>query len=456
MWPPRTVAIAEMPPIDAVFFSHEHSDHFDAPTLAMLDRAIPILLPARASRAATALLEEMGFTARRLFPGDAVTIGDLELHVFTPDHVGFDNGDEWDVLPFAVRDTAGDGSFTSFVDVFLSPEAELASIDAVGGKIGVYAYTNNAVSGRFLFSGGTKTREFDTLRLLSSVSDRCSSLAHHRGEPAALLLCGSGYSFAGPDAWMNRNTFPSDNERVAAAMAAARGDHVVRAATPGEALRMEKGRVAEILPRANGICALPRAAWPDRTYVGDVTLIDSVEPFVASRSVDEADLPEIEALLDDFATYLYASPIFRSLHSLERGSLAGRKATLAFVLRADDGGYVFAWEPQARQFVSVECSDPASEYVAGVELWASDALALVRGEVEWITVQAGHFRGWTMAPQTVPMTAALFMSYFTALRRPDIFLRLYQTGLARARTDGPRLRPGGGPVSAKSAGAASR
>ena len=117
VWPPRSFDFAQLPPLDAVFVSHEHSDHFDVGTLAKLDRAIPILLPARASRAARAIVEEMGFTARLLAPGDVVTIGDFELAVDTANHVANDAADEWDVMPFAVRDRAGDGSFLCFVDV---------------------------------------------------------------------------------------------------------------------------------------------------------------------------------------------------------------------------------------------------------------------------------------------------------------------------------------------------
>jgi hypothetical protein len=42
------------------------------------------------------------------------------------------------------------------------------------------------------------------------------------------------------------------------------------------------------------------------------------------------------------------------------------------------------------------------------------------------------------------------MSYFTALRRPDIFLRLYQASLAALPAGAPRLRSGGAPIRVKS------
>src|SRR5438128_1408222 len=61
-WPPRRFTWASFPAVDAVLLTHEHEDHFNIPTLARLDRSIPIWLSARASIAAHTLLAEMGFS----------------------------------------------------------------------------------------------------------------------------------------------------------------------------------------------------------------------------------------------------------------------------------------------------------------------------------------------------------------------------------------------------------
>ena len=86
----------------------------------------------------------------------------------------------------------------------------------------------------------------------------------------------------------------------------------------------------------------------------------------------------------------------------------------------------------------------------GIELWANDLLAVARGEVEWITLLNGHMRVWDMAPSTLGISTALFMVYFSALRRPDLFLRLYRHGLGRVGDAAPVVRAGRADVTVRS------
>ena len=57
------------------------------------------------------------------WPWAGFAIGDLELYPFSPDHRSGKNYEEWDVLPFLVKDRGGDGNFFSTVDV--EPTAEM-------------------------------------------------------------------------------------------------------------------------------------------------------------------------------------------------------------------------------------------------------------------------------------------------------------------------------------------
>ncbi len=79
VFPPRVFTYAALPPLDAVILTHEHDDHFDIPSLALLERTIPIYLSARSSIAARQILETMGFTVHPLVPGVATRFGDLEV-----------------------------------------------------------------------------------------------------------------------------------------------------------------------------------------------------------------------------------------------------------------------------------------------------------------------------------------------------------------------------------------
>src|SRR5438128_2720066 len=76
--PPRILQLDGFPRVDAVVLTHEHDDHFDIPSLARLDRRIPIFLSARSSIAAYKILSEMGFQVHPLLPGRPLQIIDLE------------------------------------------------------------------------------------------------------------------------------------------------------------------------------------------------------------------------------------------------------------------------------------------------------------------------------------------------------------------------------------------
>jgi L-ascorbate metabolism protein UlaG (beta-lactamase superfamily) len=73
-------------PLDAVLLSHLHLDHLDLPSLRLLDRSIPLLVPAGAGL----LLRRQGFTTiAELFPGDTAHIGELPITATPADHSGF-------------------------------------------------------------------------------------------------------------------------------------------------------------------------------------------------------------------------------------------------------------------------------------------------------------------------------------------------------------------------------
>src|SRR5262249_39766109 len=142
--PPRVLRPEAFPPIEAVFLSHEHDDHFDIASLAQLDRRIPIYLSAHSSTAAFAILREMGFAARPLVPGVPVHAGDLDVVPFSGDHLNVNCADEWDALPYLVRDRSGAGSFFSMVDVMLLPR-HIDWVKSYVSRPGLVTWSNNAL-----------------------------------------------------------------------------------------------------------------------------------------------------------------------------------------------------------------------------------------------------------------------------------------------------------------------
>jgi len=79
VYPPRILRAELLPPVDAVILSHEHDDHFDIPSLARLDRRIPIFMSVHSSIAAFEILRRMGFVAQALVPGVPIDVGGLQI-----------------------------------------------------------------------------------------------------------------------------------------------------------------------------------------------------------------------------------------------------------------------------------------------------------------------------------------------------------------------------------------
>src|SRR5689334_19403677 len=144
LYPPRIFNFEAFPKIDAVVLTHEHDDHFDIPSLARLERTIPIFLSSYSSTAARQILNEMGFTVHALVPGQQIQFGDLELTPFCGDHVSNNNSDGWDTLPFFVRDLGGSGNFFSMVDITLTDQ-HLKWARAKDSRPIVMSWTNNAL-----------------------------------------------------------------------------------------------------------------------------------------------------------------------------------------------------------------------------------------------------------------------------------------------------------------------
>ena len=60
-YPPSGILLDDLPKIDAIWISHEHSDHFHIPTLSRLDKNIPVYVPNLLEGRLEKLLRNLGF-----------------------------------------------------------------------------------------------------------------------------------------------------------------------------------------------------------------------------------------------------------------------------------------------------------------------------------------------------------------------------------------------------------
>ena len=447
VYPPRRLDVASFPAVDAVFFSHEHDDHLAVPTLARLDRRIPVYLSCRSSSAARGVLREMGFSVSLLRPGEAVAVGELEVRAFAPDHRASDNLDEWDVLPLHVRDRAGHGSFFSSIDV--DPCARVdAQVKALGAP-GLWGATNNATNWSFMKAGEVlDAGPDDTAALAAALLARYGAMRADGREPSAVLVAGNGFSFEGDRAWMNANVFAADSERLCEVARAAFPGRTFLAPAPGTTVRMVDGAVASVDDETPFLSALPREAWPVRDYLGDVELMEHYAPACGATDLDPDDLPEVARELDRFAAFLYGTALFRALLALDESALGGRRPTFCVVLRASAAGdaFVFEYDPQGCRFARVTDRDPVGDYVSGMECWATDLLAVARATLGPFAIPFGRARFWNELPREVNLTALEFCLAYHPLRDPARALALHRHLLAAEPADPPRVRAAQAPA----------
>lgn len=439
VWPPRNLKPAAFPRLDAVLLTHEHDDHFDIPSLAQLDRRIPIYLSARSSTAGRAILEEMGFSVRPLVSGAPHLFGDLEFFPFCGDHVNTNTGDEWDTLPFLLRHTAGAGSFFSTVDVRLTQ----AHIDAARGRApqpGLVGWTNNTQDwshiATFQPDRGDATAPF-TERMLGGYAQLCERW----GAPRAMLICAGGFSFYGSRAWLNKRVFCVDTDAACKMLAAVHPQLGFFAARPGQTFHMEDNRLTQVDKQTPFLGTVP--GWPSRAKVPmPAGSLPDYAPATGRRELAEGDAERLREGLAEFAGALLGSGVFRSLYSLPQAETGGCAPTFAFVLRSGDNrrALVFEYNPSACTFDRVETEDPYVAYLAGLECWGTDLLAVLRAELGPIALSFGRCLLWNVAPQRFNFNIFYELCRVShPLRRPAEFLRLYQHQWQRCAATAPQF-----------------
>ncbi len=378
-WPPREWEGTALPRLDAVFLSHEHEDHFNVPTLARLDRRIPLWLSARASRAARTLLADLGFQVTLVYPGEALRVGDLELRVFTPDLRQSEVVDEWDTLAYLVHHP--EGRFFTNVDVAMTP-AMVSALQAAVGEGDCLSYVGMELG---LGAGDLAPRPEEM---------------HRPSESAAFLRGGD-------------------------ALEALRQGRRIRPLA-GQVGVFVGGRLAALEDGTAFLRTAPAGTWPEQPGYWPARGAP-LEPLLGPREFDEALLDELEAELGRLAGFLYGRPLFRELYSLSKEDLAGREPTFALLLLSGEGeAYVYAYRPEACGFELLDDADGLEERFMGVvACWASDLLAAFRGVFEPRGMVRSLRESWRPVIRGRFFMHALW-PYLHPLRHPERCLAQYR------------------------------
>lgn len=435
VFPPRDLNIAAMGPLDAVVFTHEHEDHFNIPTLNRISRDVPIFVPERSSVAMRQFLNEVGFAVKTIAAGHVVEIGDLQLATYSTDHVRHDEQDEWETTPFLVLDTVDGGSFFSPVDVAVSATIE-AQLRQRGINPGLFAYANNVMNMSF--------QERPPGRSPATLPIAARFLVDHvrRPSPAlATLMCGGGFSFTGPRAWMNNLFFPLESESLFKALEMLSPEERFIVPAPGTQIISSKDRIVSITDSASFLRTRPRNEWPDRGYKPSSVPPPGVDPASGRTELKKGELEELTQHLRSFAEFLYGSSLFKILYSLSAGTLPP-KVKPSFVVSAMSGDrdHVFEYDPAASSFTVMANASPLAEYAGALECYATDLLEFLRGRIMPSALMFGRVCRWRGTSENI--TAAIdhaLWTYGHPLRRQAQALDMYRALFAAEPSGVPQV-----------------
>jgi hypothetical protein len=423
--PPRVLEPEAFPAIDAVLLSHEHDDHFDIPSLARLDRRIPIFMSAHSSSAAFAILREMGFAVGALVPGVPLDLGELEVIPFSGDHVSVNCADEWDALPLLIRDKRGAGSFFTMVDVMLLP-GHVEWVKAHAPRPGLVTWSNNALDWSHMGEG--PARDVGTEQCFRSMGAGRQLIVNAWGTPAAMLVCAGGFAFQGEQAWFNQRVFWVDTNAVCRQLSVACRNERFYSALPGQTFWMKDHRLAKVEESTPFLATVPRHQWPVRGRIARPEVPD-YSPATARCDLADGEENELRRLLNELAQGLVGGILFRSLHSLLAVEAEGRKPTFALVLRQGTKGAasVYEYDASSCAFVAGVQEKPQEAYLAGLECWETDMLSVLRAEMGPIVLMFGRARLWNALPHRFRFD---FLEGLTKmshpLTRPAEYLRNYR------------------------------
>ena len=437
--PPRIFDPETFPAVDALILSHEHDDHFDIPSLARLDRRIPVFISVHSSSAALQIIREMGFSVRPLVPGVPLTVSELQVIPFSGDHFSINCADEWDALPYLVRDAGGAGSFFSTVDVALVP-SHVRWAKAYASRPGLVTWSNNALDWSHM--SDRVADESGTGQCFRSMEAGHRLISAEWGEPSAMLLCAGGFAFHGHEAWFNERVFWVDTEQVCTTLASMYPNQRFYSALPGQTFWMEGNRLTRVDQTTPFLGTAPRAEWPTRGRRIRADVPDYA-PATGRRDLDIGDEARLSNGLDKLAIALVGGFVFRSLHSMLTIEAQGRKPTFALVLRHGTEGStrVFEYDASACAFVAVAVTNPRDAYLAGWECWATDLIAVLEGGLGPIALMFGRARLWNHLPQRFCFDIQEALSRVShPLSNPRGYLQMYRQMWERSRAIEPTIR----------------
>lgn len=440
--PPRRIDLDALGAVHAVYFSHEHEDHFHIASIDLLPRAAKIYLSSNMSGAAEDILVHMGFSPERLYPGDRLQLGpELELSVFAPPAAP----SERSVLQPFVRGRSFEDSFFNLVDCGLSPDFLEFTRKQKAPRLGLVCVANNqqAVAAR-----RRPTALRDVPPTLGELLEPSRALSAHMGLGAlppvrfVAVVGGGFYEETSPfGLYLN----PSQKRLGEILASWVHPECRVFGPDPGEqlepsgALDQDRSRAAFVVDSPEATRAIERAramsapADPSR-----------YAPVTSALSLSAEEAQSFESLLQQLAARIAAHAIHKEMTQQayfkdEQGNhIAFGQGRLLLRLLHEPVPWAFEYVPSRARFVRLEREPQRAVelYPFGFECWAADLRALLCGELSVYELIKHRFRSWEpmqtyLGRYNVP---GLLDDLFAPDVVPDLTYRLYEQALQRARS----------------------
>jgi hypothetical protein len=262
------------------------------------------------------------------------------------------------------------------------------------------------------------------------------------GQPGAIVLCAGGFSFYGERKWLNRRVFCVDPERVIKTVSTQCPGQRFYAGRPGQTFHMDKGVVQRVDKQAPFLSMASPSTWPVREKEPMTTFPDYAPASGQREPLSAEDRARLQQRLDEFAAFLVGGYLFKSLHSLMEIEGEGRRVTFAFVLRQGEKEppLTYVYDSRSCSFQLVPGDNPRQLFLAGMECWAADLLAVLSGELGWLALLFGRASLWNMAPQRLNFTLFDELQRIShPLRCQAAFLRNYERILKSCGEQAPTV-----------------
>ena len=221
--PRRVVRLEQLPALQGIIVSHRHLDHFDLPSLAVLDRRVPVFCPDDPFLLYG--LQRLGFRdICRLAPFVAQRIGGLRL-LPTPSL-------NRDVLEYGLVVQDETGAIFNQVDTFLAAET-LQLLRREVGQLDVHLAMYASQHFDLFESKRANTAALHGINLHTA-----SRLAAGCVVPAA-----AGFRFADDLAWLNQHVFPISQARFVQDLHQVSPTLRIVEVNPGDTLVVAPGQV---------------------------------------------------------------------------------------------------------------------------------------------------------------------------------------------------------------------